>query len=201
MPIATETKKHMSDRPPQPPLTEAERDAILRDALPILRDLRTALTNFNLQSNELKRLGGVAKNHEERSATLEDQVLAGVHSYSSADLFIPVTVEEPRVDHLSPPPEPMRGPMSTHEQLEEVVKKQAITALKTDILDKKQDAQTTILQKISGQNGKIIATFVGAILMAMVSNCNPETLQKWMPHKTIAPTPAMTAAPSPATSR
>ena len=93
-----------SDKPPKRSLTDAEKDEVLRDIVPILRELRVALADYNLRTHEIERLGSVAANHEERLATVESQVLAGVHSSSWADPMIPVTVEESRPDFLSPPP-------------------------------------------------------------------------------------------------
>ena len=84
----------MSDSPPPKPLSEAEKDEILRTLAPLLRDLRTHLANYDLQTHEVERLGGVVANHQERISVLETQVLAGVYSSSSADPMIPVDVED-----------------------------------------------------------------------------------------------------------
>ena len=176
----------MSDRPPQPPLTEAERDAILRR-------LDQTVTLF---SGQVQSHGAVIEDHEKRIQTLETQVLAGVHS-APADPSIPVFHAEPMPDHLSLPP--MRAPMSTHEQLKALTVEQEKTAAQTAVLDKKQDDQTTMLQKMGAQQRQALAVFIGAVLMAMVNQCQPATLQAWLPHHA-APVP-VTTAPTPAPSR
>jgi hypothetical protein len=175
-------------------MTDAERDEILRDIAPVLRDLRDALPNFALQMHEVRRLGQVSAKHEERISVLETQVLAGVHG-APADLEIPIDVEEPRIDHLFPPPAPIRPPMSTHE---------SINALRLETAK-----QTPLLARTAETNAKIVETtqeaikasrdasarwagaFVAALLLALSQNCSVAHL---LPHH--APPPdTQTSAP------
>jgi hypothetical protein len=178
----------MSDRPPQQPLTEAERDAILRR-------LDQTVTLF---SRQVQSHGTVLEDHEKRIATLETQVLAGVHAAPGDS--IPVYHDDPKPDHLSMPLPPMRGPMSTHEQLHALTEKQAEMATKAEVIETKTDEQTSMLQKMGAQQRQALAMFIGAILMAMLNQCQPATLQAWLPHRAAAPVP-VTTLPSPAPSR
>ena len=175
-----------SDKPPKRSLTDAEKDEVLRDIVPILRELRVALADYNLRTHEIERLGSVAANHEERLATVESQVLAGVHSSSWADPMIPVTVEESRPDFLSPPPP--RPPMNTYESINALALE---TAKQTPLLKKTAETNAKIVEsneqvlaasKVA--SARWLGAFVAALALGLSQNCS---LSHLLPHS--APPP------------
>ena len=184
----------MSDLPPRLPLTDAEKDDVLQEIAPILRELRVALANYNLQSHEVERLGGVVANHEGRLATVESQIVAGVH-YVPADPEIPVTVEEPRIGHLSPPPRP---PMSTHESLDalrvETAKQTPLLRKTADTNEKLVESNKQVVESNRVASARYLGTFVAALLLALSQNCSATS---FFHHPPPAPPSQVTAPSSP----